>query len=59
MLTIGIIRRIDQLGRVTIPKEIREIYKLACDEQIEIIGTEGGILLRIPGIEIKRITKSG
>lgn len=41
-----IVRRMDDLGRVVIPKEMREQMKLASGTPIEIIGVEDGVLLR-------------
>ena len=55
MMVVGITRRVDELGRVTIPAEIRKTYQLNKNDMVEIIGTSEGILLRIPGIEITRI----
>ena len=54
MLNIGITRRLDHLGRIVIPKELRNTYKLVERDMIEVIGTEEGILLRLPQIEISR-----
>ncbi len=44
--TLGIIKEVDKLGRIVIPKEFRERFGLT--ESVEIIGTEFGILLRNP-----------
>lgn len=41
---VGITKEIDRLGRIVIPKELRERYKL--DSDVEIIATDKGILLR-------------
>ena len=57
MVVVGVTRRIDDLGRVTIPMEIRKTYQLDKNDFIEIIGTSEGILLRIPGIEVIRKAK--
>ncbi len=54
MLKIGISRRIDSLGRIVIPKEFRKSYQIDVDDEIEIIGTDEGILLKVPSVEIKR-----
>ena len=42
----GIIKEIDNLGRIVIPKEIRERFQL--DKGVEIVVTENGVLLRNP-----------
>ena len=47
---IGVMKEIDSLGRLVIPKEIRETFKL--DKCVEIIITKEGILLRNPKCEI-------
>lgn len=59
MTNIGIVRKVDSLGRVTLPKELRRVFCLEKDSQIEILATDQGILLRVPNIEVKRINKSG
>ena len=43
---IGIIKEIDRLGRLVVPKEIRARYGL--DDEVELVLTEEGILLRHP-----------
>ena len=43
---IGIIRDIDKVGRIVIPKEWRGLYKL--EGTVEIIPTTDGILIRNP-----------
>ena len=43
---VGIIKEIDNLGRIVIPKEIRE--RLSFDKKVEIIVTKDGVLLRNP-----------
>lgn len=53
-MVVGVTRRVDELGRVTIPAEIRKTYQLNKNDIVEIIGTTEGILLRIPGIEFIR-----
>ncbi len=53
-MRIGISRRVDSLGRIVIPKEFRKSYHIDVDDEIEFIGTDQGILLKVPGIEIKR-----
>lgn len=54
IMIVGVTRRIDNLGRITIPSEIRRSYKLKKNDIVEIIGTDEGILIRIPGIQIIR-----
>ena len=59
MTIIGIARKVDSLGRVTLPKELRRVFCLDKDSQIEILATDQGILLRVPNIEIKRTDRNG
>lgn len=56
MTQIGIVRKVDSLGRVTLQKELRRVFKLDKDGEIEILATDEGILLRIPNIEVRRLT---
>lgn len=46
MKATGIIRRVDDLGRIVIPKEIRRIYGIADGSPIEIFTTDNGIALK-------------
>ena len=41
---IGIIKEFDKLGRIVIPKELRERYGLT--QTVEIVATKEGILLK-------------
>lgn len=42
----GIVRRMDDLGRVVIPKEMRTQLEMGPGTPMEIIGTDDGIFLR-------------
>ena len=44
--TPGIIKEIDKIGRIVIPKESRERLKL--ENNVEVISTENGVLIRNP-----------
>ncbi len=46
MKPTGIIRRIDDLGRIVIPKEIRRVQCVRENDPIEIYATDEGILLK-------------
>ena len=50
MRATGIIRRIDDLGRIVIPKRVREQYEIEEGEAFEIFTTDDGdiILKRYP-----------
>ena len=52
--TIGITRNMDNLGRVTIPKEYREFFRMAERQRVEILATEEGILIRVPDRAVTR-----
>lgn len=46
MKSTGIVRRIDDLGRVCIPKEIRRAARIKYGDPLEIFVTEDGVLFR-------------
>ena len=51
---MGIVRTIDDLGRIVIPKEMRRILHIAEGDSLEILATHnGGLFLRKP-IEVKQ-----
>ena len=47
---IGIIKKIDSMGRIIVPKTLRNRYLL--DKKIEMVATEEGILVRNPEYKI-------
>ena len=49
---IGIIKEVDKLGRIVIPKEFRDRFGLK--ESVELIPTELGIVLRSPEYRLVR-----
>ena len=52
---VGVIKEIDRLGRIVIPKELRERFALS--ESVEMIATEFGVVLRNPEYKLVRIDK--
>ena len=47
MKATGIVRRIDDLGRIVVPKEIRRILRIREGDNMEIFtDAEGGIVLK-------------
>ena len=52
--SIGIVKEIDKLGRIVIPKELRELYGLA--NHVEVVPTENGIILRNPKYKLVKIS---
>ena len=46
MDNVGIIKGFDKLGRIVIPKELRE--RFALNDTVEIIATSEGVLLKNP-----------
>lgn len=46
MKATGIIRRIDDLGRVVIPKEIRRTMNIREGEPLEIFLEDGGVIFK-------------
>ena len=53
---VGITKEVDKLGRIVIPKELRERYGIK--KNIEVIATDLGILLRSPEYELVK-TRNG
>ena len=47
---VGIIKKIDSMGRIIVPKTLRNRYLL--DKRIEMVATEEGILIRNPEYKI-------
>ena len=53
---IGVIKEIDKLGRLVIPKEFRE--RLNIGKEVEVLITENGVLVRNPEyILVKKSTE--
>ncbi|MCH5202811.1 MAG: AbrB/MazE/SpoVT family DNA-binding domain-containing protein [Oscillospiraceae bacterium] len=46
MRQIGYVSKIDTLGRVVIPKPVRQMYNLEKEDSIEILPKENGLLIR-------------
>ena len=42
----GIVRKVDPLGRIVIPKEIRKVMSINEGDSLEIVKDNNGILLR-------------
>lgn len=52
MKSTGIVRRLDELGRIVVPREFRKMYRLNVGDPIEINAAEdGSIILRKLNIE--------
>ena len=51
----GIVKEISSVGRLVIPKELRERFGLK--DYVEIIATESGILIRSPEYKLVKIEK--
>jgi AbrB family transcriptional regulator (stage V sporulation protein T) len=46
MKATGIVRRIDDLGRVMIPKEIRRMLRIREGDPLEIFVQDGGVFFK-------------
>mgnify|MGYP000138762013 FL=1 len=46
MKATGIVRPIDKLGRIVIPKELRRIYGLTVDDSVEIFVNDDQIVIK-------------
>ncbi len=56
MKGIGIIKEIDKLGRIVIPKEMRD--RLALGDAVELTLTEEGVLIRNPEYRLVKVLSS-
>lgn len=46
MKNTGVVRKIDELGRIVIPKEIRRSFNINEGDSLEIFTEEGNIILK-------------
>ena len=56
MNKIGVIKEIDTLGRICIPKDIRKLYGF--ENEVAIMTTEDGILIQNPKYKLVKIEKN-
>lgn len=56
MEKVGVRKGIDKLGRMVIPKEMRELFGFK--KQVELIVVPGGILLRNPEYHLEKTEKT-
>ena len=54
---IGVIKEVDRLGRIVIPKDFRE--RLFLDDKVEVVLTKDGVLIRNPEYTLVKIEKNG
>ena len=54
--SVGVIKEIDNLGRIVIPKEMRE--RLSLEKRVEVVLTKDGVLLRNPEYELIKKEKN-
>lgn len=45
-MEIKIIRKIDELGRIVVPKDVRQTLSIKCGDEIEITVEDGAIILK-------------
>jgi len=43
---VGMVRKVDELGRVVLPKELRKTLDMDSGTDVEILGSQNGILIR-------------
>ena len=53
---IGVIKEIDRLGRIVIPKDLRDRYLF--ENRVEVVATKEGILIKNPEYRLERIELS-
>ena len=53
---VGVIKEIDRLGRIVIPKDYRE--RMFLDDKVEVVLTKDGVLIRNPEYTLVKIAKT-
>ena len=54
-MSVGIMRKMDKLGRIVIPKVYREFYRLNKNEEVYMVETKDGILITNPKYKVVEI----
>ena len=54
---IGFLKSFDKLGRIVIPKELRDRYALY--DEVEIIATREGVLIKNPEYILTKVKANG
>lgn len=57
-MRVGFHRKVDNLGRVTIPKEYREFYRLNEQDTVCLIDTKEGLLITNPKFKVVEIMET-
>ena len=50
---VGVIKEIDNLGRIVIPKDMRD--RLSLDKNVEVVLTDEGVLIHNPEYKLVKI----
>lgn len=53
---VGILKEIDNLGRIVIPKDYRE--RLSLEKEVEVVLTSSGVLIRNPEYKLVKRTET-
>ena len=48
-------KKIDNLGRLTIPKKFRNLYGMDPDTEVTVLGTDEGLLIQVPKYKMVEI----
>lgn len=54
MKALGIVRKIDELGRVVIPKEVRRTNGWETNQPMEMFAVEGGLYIKAYGEDAEK-----
>ena len=57
-MRVGIHKKIDNLGRVTIPKEYRDFYHLNEQDTVRLVDTKEGLLITNPKFKVVEILET-
>ena len=55
--SVGVIKEFDNLSRLVIPKEMRDLYNFG--KEVEVVTTPEGVLIRNPEYRLVKILRKG
>ena len=57
-MRVGMLKKVDNLGRITIPKEYREFYHLNERDVVCLVDTDKGVLITNPKFKVVEVSET-